>query len=158
MANSVSAYFKYARRRLNKKWLEAKAVREWRRAGQPAPVPHPIKRQMVKQYAARYGLRTFVETGTYKGAMVESVRNVFEMIYSIELDPKLFALASKKFSVYHHITILQGDSGIVLGQVVPLLSSPALFWLDGHYSGGDHLKRRRGYAHSARAATHLGRL
>ncbi len=31
---------------------------------------------------------------------------------------------------------MQGDSGEVLKQLIPVLSSQAIFWLDGHYSGG----------------------
>ena len=35
---------------------------------------------------------------------------------------------------------MQGDSGNVLNQLVPELNSAALFWLDGHYSGGQTAK------------------
>ena len=68
--------------------------------------------------------------------MVEAQRNHFEKIYSIELSEKLFNRAKKRFKDYSHITILHGDSGIVLNKLIPEIDKPALFWLDGHYSGG----------------------
>jgi hypothetical protein len=35
------------------------------------------------------------------------------------------------------VTLLQGDSGEVLASIVAQLESPALFWLDAHYSEGN---------------------
>ena len=35
------------------------------------------------------------------------------------------------------MTLIQGDSGVELGNLVGKLSGPALFWLDGHYSEGE---------------------
>ena len=55
--------------------------RQWLRKGKPVPAPHPVKQRIVKEYAARYGSRTFVETGTYKGDMVYAVRRAFDWIY-----------------------------------------------------------------------------
>ena len=46
----------------------------------------------------------------------------------------------KKFSSNPDIQILQGDSGLVLHDVVPSLQQQSLFWLDGHYSGGSTAK------------------
>jgi hypothetical protein len=91
---------------------------------------------VVEEYQKKYGCRILVETGTYRGDMIYAEKNHFDQIFSIELDELLFKKAVQKFKKYPHITILQGDSGVVLREVVSKLDEPALFWLDAHYSGG----------------------
>jgi len=77
-----------------------------------------------------------VETGTYSGDMIEAQKKNFDRIFSIELGEKLWRNAVKRFKNEKHITILRGDSGKVLKQITKELNEPAIFWLDGHYSGG----------------------
>jgi len=36
-----------------------------------------------------------------------------------------------------NVELIHGDSGKELPKIVARLDAPALFWLDGHYSGGD---------------------
>jgi len=84
----------------------------------------------------KYGSRILVETGTYLGDMVEAQKNVFSTIYSIELSSRLYKQAGKRFKGDGRIRLLQGDSGKRLNEIVSELKEPALFWLDGHYSGG----------------------
>ncbi|MCO5250023.1 MAG: hypothetical protein M9949_01210 [Candidatus Kapabacteria bacterium] len=100
------------------------------------PVPHSAKQSVLRKYKNRYKINNLVETGTYLGDMVEAMREEFTSIYSVELDMKLFKMAEKRFAKFPHITILQGDSGQVLYDLVPKLNAPTLFWLDGHYSQG----------------------
>ena len=47
----------------------------WRISGRPVPPPHIFKVRVLKDYAKNYSLRTFVETGTYKGAMIEALKD-----------------------------------------------------------------------------------
>ena len=118
-------------------WLEYaqwKCKSRERRAGFGAP--HVYKQKTIAELARRYQLRTLVETGTYRGNMVHAMRNLFERIYSIELSPELCVKAQQRFRKQRHIAILQGDSATVLPRLISSLSSPALFFLDGHYSGG----------------------
>lgn len=108
----------------------------WRQSGQPVPAPHIVKTYMLRGMAERYGLRNLVETGTYLGEMVAAQRKFFDTIVSIELDSTLAKRAQKRFSAWSNITIMQGDSGERMKQVVKELNEPTLFWLDAHYSGG----------------------
>jgi hypothetical protein len=108
----------------------------WYLQGKPVPPPHIIKQRLIKRLQRRFGTRTFVESGTYLGDMVFSVKDVFKIIYSIELSPELARKAQERFSPYPHVHLLQGDSGQVLPEVLQSISEPSLFWLDGHYSGG----------------------
>ena len=41
----------------------------------------------------------------------------------------------ERFRADPRITLLQGDSGVRLQEVLDGLTEPALFWLDAHYSG-----------------------
>jgi predicted O-methyltransferase YrrM len=115
---------------------QARDLETWEQRGRPCPPPHVVKQRVLKEYARQYGLRVFVETGTYLGDMVEAMRHSFDRIYSIELSEELFLMARKRFARARHVEIIHGDSGIELGRIVPKLQQPALFWLDGHYSAG----------------------
>jgi hypothetical protein len=109
----------------------------WLVGGKASPPPHIVKQRILIDYAQSLGLRTLVETGTYLGDMIWALRNRFDEIHSVELDANLFGQARGRFAGYPHIHLYQGDSGAVLPAVVRGLAVPALFWLDGHYSGGD---------------------
>lgn len=110
---------------------------KWHLSGRPVPPPHVVKQRVVLEYQRRYRLRTFVETGTFTGEMVHAMRPHFDEIVSIELVPALCDAASARFAGDAHVHILQGDSALVLPRVLSTLRDPALFWLDGHFMGGD---------------------
>lgn len=97
---------------------------------------HQRKQAVIKDYASRFALTVFVESGTHVGNMVEAVRDGFQDVYSIELAPALFEQSSARFAGLRNVHLVQGDSGEILGQVIAGIERPALFWLDGHYSAG----------------------
>ena len=72
--------------------------------------------------------------------MVEAMRKSFDRIYSIELSTEVCVEAKKRFQRVKHVEVIHGDSGIELGKVMNGITQPALFWLDGHYSGGITVK------------------
>jgi len=126
--------------RMIKKICYKKEYRKWTLSGKPIPPPHMVKQIIVKAYAAQFGIDIFVETGTYLGEMVGAVKYNFKRIYSIELSHELYENARKKFFKYKHISILNGDSAEVLPEILIYVEEPCLFWLDGHYSGGNTAK------------------
>ena len=101
------------------------------------PAPRLLKRHTVRRYARRNRLRVFVETGTFEGEMVNAVRRTFGRIVSIELSSELHERAQSRFRNDPRITILHGDSSKVLQEITRQISSPCLYWLDAHYSGGE---------------------
>jgi hypothetical protein len=115
----------------------ARITLQWWLAGKPVPAPNVVKQRTVIRYQTRYRLRTFVETGTYTGEMVQAMSGHVDRIISIEVAPSLHAQASKRFAGQRHIRLLQGDSAALLPAVLESLDGPALFWLDGHYMGGE---------------------
>ncbi len=112
-------------------------IAEWERRGRPVPPPHADKQHVLRTLAERYQLKIFVETGTYRGDMVEAMKPLFQKIYSIELSDALFAEAQRRFQPDAHVELIHGDSGTELGRIMERIHQPALFWLDGHYSAGD---------------------
>ena len=117
---------------------------------QPTGLPTPEeKRAILDAYRRQYGLTTFVETGTLFGDTVEAMRPNFQRVVSIELSEELAAKARARFAGCGNVTILQGDSGQLLPRVLEALTGPALFWLDGHYSG-DFQSKTRGFVRTAR--------
>jgi len=115
---------------------EDQIIRQWVLRGKPVPPPHAVKRREVKTYAQQHACRILVETGTFLGEMVSAMRPHFARIVSIELSPKLFRRAQRKFASDRRVSIIQGDSGKVLSSVLKEIAEPCLFWLDGHYSEG----------------------
>ncbi len=113
-----------------------RAHSEWLSQGKPIPPPHAIKQRTLWMLARRFRTRIFVETGTYRGNMLEALKYRFDQLYSIELSQPLHEAARQRFQGDRQIRLLQGDSGEVLPTVIAELQEPALFWLDGHYSEG----------------------
>jgi len=77
-----------------------------------------------------------IETGTYSGQMVEAMRQHFSRVVSIELGEEWYRRAAKRFAACPTVEIVHGDSAMMLPGILAGLHEPALFWLDGHYSGG----------------------
>lgn len=112
-------------------------VVQWIFKGQPVPPPHLIKQKMILDALKQYQPRIMIETGTLLGDMVEAMKRRFSKIYSIEISPELAHKAQQRFAYDSHVKIIENDSAIALRELVPTLSESALFWLDGHYSGGN---------------------
>jgi hypothetical protein len=117
-------------------YFSRRSIHQWITDGYSYPPPHALKSMSILYYALTYRLRTLVETGTYLGDMVWAQKDNFDRIYSIELSTELFQRARTRFARYSHIKLIQGDSSDRIAEVVKVLDAPALFWLDGHYSGG----------------------
>ena len=75
--------------------------------------------------------KTFVETGTYHGAIPLWASDHFDEVYTIEASSELWLSLDKRDP---KVKFLLGDSGVVLRDLVPNLGS-SVFWLDAHYSG-----------------------
>ncbi len=128
-------------KRSNKSMLERHTIIEkWKATGKQLPTPHEIKQVIIENYQRASGYKTLIETGTYMGDMVAAQKNNFDTIYSIELSKQFWQRASIRFKKYPHIKIVYGDSGKVLYHLTKDLTTPAIFWLDGHYSAGHTAK------------------
>ena len=122
--------------RIRQNIYDWKDVWIWTKKGRREPPPPLVKRKVVRHYGRKFGLRTMVETGTFKGDMVSFNRKSFERLFTIELDPKLHDEASARFVSDPKVVPLRGDSSSVLPNLLEHIDERCLFWLDAHYSGG----------------------
>ena len=110
-------------------------IRRWLDNGRPSPPPHAIKARNLMVMTDLFGLDTLVETGTFKGMMIDATVKRFRKIYSIEIFEPLARRARERFAGDSRVTITHGDSATALPQLLPSIREPVLFWLDGHFSG-----------------------
>lgn len=110
--------------------------RMWRRLGCPAPPPAGVKRHVLKILLSAFRADVFVETGTYLGDTVASLKGHAHTIHSIELGDDLYQNATRRFARCPDVRLWHGDSAAVLPEVLTHIHSRCLFWLDGHYSEG----------------------
>jgi SAM-dependent methyltransferase len=82
-----------------------------------------------------FGLRRFVETGTYLGDTTAWAAERFERVDTVEAFEPLHARARERFAGQDKVRLHLGDSRTVLPAIVRGLDAPSLFWLDAHWSG-----------------------
>lgn len=89
-------------------------------------LPEPLLRQ--------YKRGAFVETGTHEGGGVRKALQVgFTEIHSVEVDPATHAAAVRNVGGLPGVYLALADCLDWLPGVVPKLTSPSTFWLDGHF-------------------------
>jgi hypothetical protein len=77
----------------------------------------------------------FIETGTCRGDTTFAMEKVFQKIYTIEISPVLFN-ATRELYKGDKIEFILGDSSDIFPMLLPKVSEKAIFFLDGHWSGG----------------------
>lgn len=113
----------------------AREILEWSIAQQPAHPPFVLKVLNLFRCMHAHGLSRFIETGTFHGDTAARMAAFGFDVTTIELSVALHQAALARFAGQPRIRCVQGDSADVLPAVVAALDQPALFWLDGHYSG-----------------------
>ena len=78
----------------------------------------------------------FIETGTYNGDTIFALEPYFNKLYPIEFSEKYYNNTKNKYSG-SKINFLLGDSAVVLESLLPNITDKCIFFLDGHFSGGD---------------------
>lgn len=106
------------------------------------PPPDLFKQRLVKRIGKEFNLKSFVETGTYRGDMTAAAASVFDKVYSIEIFQPFYERAVARFANRPKVKILKGNSGEDLKKLLTEIKEPALFWLDAH--GGKTAKQPDG--------------
>jgi len=95
------------------------------------------KRAELKKWQALTGYKLFVETGTFLGETTLAMADIFERCWTVEIDRALYEATLRKFNGRKNITAFHGDSQTRIVEILRQIDAPAIFWLDGHYSGGN---------------------
>jgi len=109
----------------------------WTISGCKAPDNHIFKRARISRILREFECSTFIETGTFYGQMVNHARHHVGRVLSCELSPDLFRLNECLFSSDKAVKIFFGDSASVLENMIHQGEGRILYWLDGHFSGGN---------------------
>ena len=101
-------------------------------------VTQGIPQQIVIDLARLNGSTVFVETGTFQGGTTRWASNYFETVHTIERAESLYSLHGSELASIKGVTPHLGDSKDILPQIVrDLRGQRAVYWLDGHWSGGE---------------------
>jgi glycosyltransferase involved in cell wall biosynthesis len=118
-----------------------------------------IDSSLVEFFAERLPIDTFVETGTYRGDAIEVVRPYFEKCFSIESSEEYCIHAAERFQNDPSVTILKGDSGVALADVIKEVGEqPILFWLDAHWCVDENVDGKTSQCPLLRELGTIGRL
>lgn len=101
--------------------------------------PQPYKQRVIRYYARKYGCVSFIETGTWRGATTKAVARNFKELHTVEVVETLYRENCERFKQMKKIHLYCGDSAVMLGEMIDNVRNKKniLFFLDGHYSGGD---------------------
>jgi hypothetical protein len=108
----------------------------WTLKGRKSVPPHHwFKWRTIRNAARNNSIEVFIETGTAGGGTIAEMEKHFKKLYSIELDGTQYHTGRARIGRSDKITLLQGDSGVMLKELLSNLDEPAVFWLDAHFSG-----------------------
>jgi hypothetical protein len=93
-------------------------------------------KEISLELAAVANAQVFVETGTCLGRTTKWASTYFKKIHTIELSEYLYNKTKDKLISKGNIIPYLGDSKVVLPEILKAVNTNAVFWLDGHYSGG----------------------
>jgi len=100
-------------------------------------VSRGLPKDLVLQLRDAAGCKTFVETGTYEGGTTRWAGEQFEQVFTIAAAESLHERAAASGKGQPNVEYMLGDSSKRMPEVVGRLTGPAVFWLDGHFSGGE---------------------
>lgn len=99
--------------------------------------PQSVKLAVIRHNTPDPHPQVFIETGTYHGDTVAAIKDMYSSVISMEVDEALYKKACIRFATDKNVRMVHGDCAEELPTILSSLHEPAVFWLDGHYSGGE---------------------
>lgn len=94
-----------------------------------------LPKELVIRIQREFHVTEFVETGTYMGVTAKWAAAHFQHVTTVEASKYYYDRLMPEHSAYQNVDFVFGDSRLELQKIVPALQGPAMFWLDGHWSG-----------------------
>lgn len=99
-------------------------------------MPHITKLELDLLHEDYNNYPCFIETGTCSGDTIFAMEKYFDKLYTIEFSEKYFNSTKNKYNG-DKIKFILGDSSIIFESLLPTVNNKTIFFLDGHWSGGD---------------------
>ncbi len=91
------------------------------------------KQSLTIETLSKYPNKNFVETGTFKGGSVLTALSCgFDSVYSVELHKPYFDYCVALYKDEPRVVLYNGDSALLLWDMIKDIKEPITFWLDGH--------------------------
>lgn len=97
--------------------------------------------KFLQELRSLFGIEVFIETGTHFGDTADKAGQIFKDVHTIELFPPFYDLAANRFQKKKNIHLYLGSSETVIPSILPMCHGRVLFYLDGHYDGGQQSGR-----------------
>ena len=93
----------------------------------------------IKNVLDFYDIKNFVETGTGKAEVVQTVVEADDTlnVHTIEVIPEIYDKNKINFSYLKDVNWHLGTSFDILPEILPDLKGTTLFWMDAHFPGAD---------------------
>jgi hypothetical protein len=131
-----NGFFRSMKRLNDRRRRESRYCEAIIRGAYPLP-PQSVKLAVIRNNIPTPRPHVFIETGTYYGDTVAAVKDMYANVISIEVDETIYKKACARFANDKNVRIAQGDCASEMPAILATLQEPAVFWLDGHYSGGE---------------------
>jgi hypothetical protein len=102
-----------------------------------------LKMELLQKLKAISGAEVFIESGTYLGNTTALAAEIFDEVHSIEIFSELYSKAKQRFLRNLNVSMYLGDSPEVMSLILPRIQKRTLFYLDGHYNGGNTGKGKK---------------
>jgi len=97
-------------------------------------VHHGIPQKLALELRDSYGLKVLIETGSYVGGTLFWASQYFERVIGIEISRFYYEFCKRICGGAKNVVLIRGDSRTELSRALSLAKSPALVWLDAHWS------------------------
>lgn len=96
-----------------------------------------VPQELVLGLRDQFGVRNFVETGTFHGGTTKWAAGHFAKVFTVEASNERYRSTREMLAALPNVEALFGDSRLLLPPLGPRLQGSSLFWLDAHWCGSD---------------------